>query len=38
MEDWARAEKQKVWPLLIEPKARARKEVIIAAEISKMLE
>jgi hypothetical protein len=37
IDDWARAEKQKVLPLLIEPKARARKEVRTAADISKTL-
>lgn len=37
MDDCANAEKQKRLPLLMDPKARARKEVITAAEISKTL-
>lgn len=35
--DWDRAEKQKRFPPLIEPKALARKDVKTAAEISKTL-
>ena len=38
MADWARAEKQNRWPPRMEPKARARKLVRTAAEISKTLE
>jgi hypothetical protein len=37
MDDWANAEKQKMLPPLMEPKARARKEVNTAADISKTL-
>lgn len=37
IEDWARAEKQKISPPLIEPKARARNEVRTAAETSNTL-
>jgi hypothetical protein len=37
MEDWAKAEKQKISPPRIEPKARARNEVSTAADISKTL-
>ena len=38
MDDWANAEKQNKRPPWMEPKARARKLVKTAAEISKMLE